>query len=83
MHSVDATKGTTLGRLVNDSIGYRENAITKVVRDSSEKRHLCLFAKRDIARGEEIRYDYGVPNLPWRKVSFERNVRCNFVNNYT
>ncbi len=28
--------------------------------------HLCLFAKRDILLKEEISYDYGVANLPWR-----------------
>lgn len=31
---------------------------------------LCIFAKRNIDTGEEIRYDYGVDSLPWRKVSF-------------
>ena len=29
--------------------------------------HLCLFAKRDIETGEELRYDYGDPTAPWRK----------------
>lgn len=29
---------------------------------------LCIFATRDIKKGEELRYDYGVPSLPWRKV---------------
>ncbi|KAH3853001.1 uncharacterized protein LOC127867704 isoform X4 [Dreissena polymorpha] len=31
--------------------------------------HLCTFADRDIAIGEELRYDYGVPTLPWRKAT--------------
>jgi SET domain-containing protein len=26
---------------------------------------LCLFASRDIEKGEQILYDYGVP-VPWR-----------------
>ena len=29
---------------------------------------LCLFANRDIEKGEELRYDYGEPDLPWRTV---------------
>ena len=28
--------------------------------------HLCLFATADIPENTELRYDYGVPNLPWR-----------------
>jgi hypothetical protein len=29
--------------------------------------HLAIYAKRDINMGEELRYDYGVKDLPWRK----------------
>uniref|UniRef100_A0A8W8LJI4 SET domain-containing protein n=2 Tax=Magallana gigas TaxID=29159 RepID=A0A8W8LJI4_MAGGI len=29
---------------------------------------LCLFANRDIKAGEELRYDYGEANLPWRQI---------------
>ena len=36
--------------------------------------HLCLFTTRDIPAGEELRYDYNVPNLPWRKVSTNKQV---------
>nr|XP_034322321.1 N-lysine methyltransferase KMT5A-like [Crassostrea gigas] len=28
---------------------------------------LVLYASRKIGKGEEIRYDYGEKNLPWRK----------------
>ena len=28
--------------------------------------HLCLFALKDITFGTELRYDYGVKDLPWR-----------------
>lgn len=56
----------TLGRLVNDGIGPEENA-KMVIIPIDKTPHLCLFALRDIQEGEEIRYDYGVPNLPWRK----------------
>ena len=31
------------------------------------KPHLCIFALRDISKSEEIRYDYGVGDLPWRQ----------------
>uniref|UniRef100_A0A8W8MQW7 SET domain-containing protein n=1 Tax=Magallana gigas TaxID=29159 RepID=A0A8W8MQW7_MAGGI len=31
------------------------------------KHVLCLFAAKDIDPGEEIRYDYGDENAPWRK----------------
>ena len=29
--------------------------------------HLCLFAVRPIPANTELRYDYGVSGLPWRK----------------
>ncbi len=29
--------------------------------------HLCLFARRNIGINEEIRYDYGTDDLPWRQ----------------
>ncbi|KAI9532240.1 hypothetical protein NQZ68_033865 [Dissostichus eleginoides] len=37
----------------------------KVVAEN--KPHLCLFALRDINPGEEITYDYGGTDWPWRK----------------
>lgn len=30
------------------------------------KPYLCLFAVKDIKQGEEITYDYGGNDLPWR-----------------
>ncbi len=30
------------------------------------KPHLCLFAVRDISPGEEITYNYGDSDWPWR-----------------
>jgi hypothetical protein len=30
------------------------------------KPYLALFASRDLCIGEELRYDYGVSDLPWR-----------------
>ena len=29
--------------------------------------HLAIYAKKDINCGDELRYDYGVKDLPWRK----------------
>jgi len=29
--------------------------------------HLCIFSNKRILAGEELRYDYGVDDLPWRK----------------
>ena len=39
--------------------------MTKVV--IGDRPHLCLFATRDIMLHEEVSYDYGVDDLPWRK----------------
>lgn len=64
--SIDATHSTGLGRMVNDSPKAKANSkMKKVVIDG--KTYLCLFATCDIEIGTELRYDYGVPNLPWRK----------------
>ena len=30
--------------------------------------YLVLYALRDIKIGEELRYDYGIKDLPWRKI---------------
>lgn len=66
--SIDATRDNgSLGRLVNDGTGHSENAVMKIVKVGEIPR-LCLFAKRDISLAEEIRYDYGVDDLPWREV---------------
>ena len=32
----------------------------------NQQPYLCLYARRDIEIGEELRYDYGVSDLPWR-----------------
>ncbi|XP_038047981.1 uncharacterized protein LOC119722062 isoform X3 [Patiria miniata] len=59
---VDATKSRGLGRMVNDGCGREINCKAQLVDD-----HLCLFATEDLPIGAELRYDYGIPNLPWRK----------------
>ncbi|KAK3563219.1 hypothetical protein QTP86_018275 [Hemibagrus guttatus] len=54
----------SLGRLVNDD--SNPNARVKVI-SINHIPHLCLFALRDIQPGEEITYDYGGYDLPWRR----------------
>ncbi|XP_071855579.1 uncharacterized protein [Apostichopus japonicus] len=62
---VDATNHPNrAGRMVNDS--DEPNAKMQVVLVDG-KPHLCLFACDSIEENDEIRYDYGVPDLPWRK----------------
>lgn len=51
--------------MVNDSPRDKANSIMKKVAING-KIYLCLFAIRDIDIGTELRYDYGVPDLPWR-----------------
>ncbi|CAD5221294.1 unnamed protein product [Bursaphelenchus xylophilus] len=71
---VDATAETPYkGRLVNHSF-LKPNLKSKVV-ELDNSIHLCLFAKRDIAIGEELVYDYGerrthaIAFNPWLKHS--------------
>ncbi|XP_073715786.1 histone-lysine N-methyltransferase SETMAR-like isoform X2 [Misgurnus anguillicaudatus] len=53
----------SLGRLVNDS--EQPNGKMKKI-ELEGKPHLCLFSIKDINPGEEITYDYGGHDLPWR-----------------
>ena len=59
--------------MINDGTGTSANCAIKVI-EIDERPHLCIFATRDILVGEELRYDYGVNNLPWRS-----NKKVNFV----
>ncbi|XP_053197835.1 uncharacterized protein LOC128381831 [Scomber japonicus] len=62
---VDAAKEDgTLGRLANDD-HVNPNAKMKYIMVEG-KPHLCLFAKHSISPGEEITYDYGDSDWPWR-----------------
>ncbi|KAL6459436.1 hypothetical protein MHYP_G00329080 [Metynnis hypsauchen] len=62
---IDAARDDgSLGRLVNDD---HINPNCKMKRLIVEGRpHLCLFALRDVTPGEEITYDYGDADCPWR-----------------
>lgn len=51
---------------MNDGCGGAQNSFMKVVTING-KPCLAIFATRNITKGEEVLYDYGVPSLPWRK----------------
>ncbi|XP_029963520.1 histone-lysine N-methyltransferase, H3 lysine-36 specific-like [Salarias fasciatus] len=62
---IDAAKEDgSIGRLVNDD-HINPNAKMKYL-NMEGKPHLCLFATRDIDPGEEITYNYGDSDWPWR-----------------
>ncbi|XDV19286.1 hypothetical protein PO909_024785 [Leuciscus waleckii] len=62
---MDASKeDSSLGRLVNDETRNPTCKMRTV--EVSRKPHLCLFAVRDILPGEEITYNYGDSDWPWR-----------------
>ncbi|XP_059184397.1 N-lysine methyltransferase KMT5A-A-like isoform X2 [Centropristis striata] len=55
----------SLGRLVNDD-NRKPNCKMKTI-DIVGMPHLCLFAIKDITPGEEVTYNYGDADWPWRK----------------
>ena len=61
--SIDVTNATGQARMVNDAVGKAVNCKMDLFHGS-----ICLFAVKDIQPGKELRYDYGVVDLPWRKV---------------
>ncbi|XP_053337900.1 histone-lysine N-methyltransferase set-1-like isoform X2 [Clarias gariepinus] len=62
----------SLGRLVNDD-HLKPNCRMKTIRVDG-KPHLCLFAIRSICPGEEITYNYGDSEWPWRcKMTSSKN----------
>ena len=65
--SLDATFSDGLGRLVNDDPLYKANCAMKKIKGGN-KVYLVLCALRNIEKGEELRYDYGVKDLPWRQL---------------
>lgn len=63
--SIDASREDgSFGRIVNDDHKHPNCKMEKI--DVNGKPHLCLFALNDIKEGEEITYDYGVEDYPWR-----------------
>uniref|UniRef100_A0A9J7XPJ6 SET domain-containing protein n=1 Tax=Cyprinus carpio carpio TaxID=630221 RepID=A0A9J7XPJ6_CYPCA len=62
---IDASREDgSFGRLVNDDHQHPNCKMKKI--DVNGKAHLCLFALKDIKEGEEITYDYGGDDCPWR-----------------
>lgn len=68
--SIDASeepiKEPYLGRLVNHGEKKEINSKLKVIPDPNGQPALCLFALRDINTGEELLYNYGISDLPWK-----------------
>lgn len=63
--SIDAPREDgSFGRIVNDDHKHQNCKMKKI--DVNGKPHLCLFALNDIKEGEEITYDYGGEDYPWR-----------------
>ncbi|WAR01154.1 hypothetical protein MAR_007712 [Mya arenaria] len=67
-NSIDASKDTCLACMVNDLDRYTKPncKMVKVVDDRHQPR-LCLYATEMISKDTELRYDYGVADVPWRK----------------
>ncbi|XP_073697250.1 uncharacterized protein [Garra rufa] len=62
---IDASREDgSFGRIVNDDHKHPNCKMKKM--DVNGKPHLCLFALNDIKEGEEITYDYGEEDYPWR-----------------
>ncbi|XP_041835801.1 histone-lysine N-methyltransferase set-1-like [Melanotaenia boesemani] len=60
-----AQEDGSYGRLINDDYCHPNCKMKKVV--IQDKPHLFLFALQDINPGEEVTYDYGGSDWPWRK----------------
>ena len=65
----EKTNGLCLGRLVNHGKKDERNAVVKCLTLSDGSPTLALISTRDLHPGEEILYDYGLPEakLPWNK----------------
>ena len=62
---MDASFSDGLGRLVNDAPPQKANSTIRKVRTDG----ICslhIYGKKDINIGDQITYDYGVNDLPWR-----------------
>ncbi|CAL8291717.1 unnamed protein product [Gadus morhua 'NCC'] len=63
---IDASREDgSFGRLVNDDHRHPNARMKRI--DFAGSTHLCLFALKDIKEGEEIAYNYGGEDCPWRK----------------
>uniref|UniRef100_A0AAV2ML65 SET domain-containing protein n=1 Tax=Knipowitschia caucasica TaxID=637954 RepID=A0AAV2ML65_KNICA len=69
---IDASREDgSLGRLVNDDHRHPNCKMKRVIIEG--KPHLFLFALREIHPGQEIPYDYGGKDWPWRKQTLEQS----------
>ncbi|XP_060599235.1 histone-lysine N-methyltransferase set-1-like [Ruditapes philippinarum] len=67
-YCIDATDNESIARYVND-IDYKTKPnckVKKVIVNGIPR--LVIFAIRDIAKGVELRYDYGCRDNPWRSL---------------
>uniref|UniRef100_A0AAQ6AIE4 SET domain-containing protein n=1 Tax=Amphiprion ocellaris TaxID=80972 RepID=A0AAQ6AIE4_AMPOC len=65
MWCIDASRDDgSFGRLVNDDHRHPNCKMKRI--DVNGIPHLCLFALNDIKEGQEITYDYGGEDCPWR-----------------
>lgn len=71
---LDATFSDGLGRLVNDEPSSKANCVMRKVKGGT-KVYLALYALKNIEKGEELRYDYGVKDLPWRQLKGKAQVK--------
>ena len=67
MNRIDAVGNDRLGRFVNDLPKGKANCIAKAM-FINKRPHVLLFAAKYIKAGDELRFDYGGDDLPWRKV---------------
>lgn len=68
---IDSTySNDDLGSLINDAESkfFKLCLQNKKNFDHSSHLRLCIFAKLDIIPVEELRYEYGVNDFPWRPV---------------
>lgn len=77
---MDGTYSKQKGKYVNDAApkSKQNNSVMKILEVDGVP-HLVQYASRKICKGEEIRYDYGEKNLPWRKkvcifISFHQRI---------
>ncbi|XP_022104267.1 uncharacterized protein LOC110986593 isoform X2 [Acanthaster planci] len=67
---VDGTNSDGACRMVNDAPLKKSNSQMKVISVDGTP-CLCLFAREDIAAGQELRYDYGDESVPWRQKNID------------
>ncbi|XP_039537842.1 uncharacterized protein LOC120486059 isoform X3 [Pimephales promelas] len=76
---IDASREDgSYGRIANDCHNHPNCKMKKI--DVNGKPHLCLFALNDIKEGEEIAYDYGGEDYPWRTQMTRVAVNTSTVN---